>query len=51
MSASWASSRFVSPYIRQLSPECLDLLNRILHVHPEQRISLEGISSHPWTLK
>ncbi|GAX78183.1 hypothetical protein CEUSTIGMA_g5625.t1 [Chlamydomonas eustigma] len=35
--------------IRALSPEVLDLLNRIFVIDPSKRISLPDIMSHPWT--
>lgn len=34
----------------QISPECRDLLWRILRL-PEERISLDEITKHPWFLK
>lgn len=34
MSARWTDSKFVRPYASQLSPEAVDLLNRVLHVDP-----------------
>lgn len=44
----WFESKFVRPYVHLLSPSLLDLLNRILHVDPAKRISLEGIKEHSW---
>lgn len=38
-------------YHLQLSPECLDLLNRIFVVDHAQRITVEEIRAHPWYLK
>lgn len=32
---SWSESRFVRPYISQLSPELVDLLNHVLHTDPD----------------
>ncbi|GMH38283.1 hypothetical protein BSKO_06167 [Bryopsis sp. KO-2023] len=34
-----------------ISEGCLDLLKRMLESSPSQRITLEGIKSHPWFLK
>ncbi|PRW33203.1 Serine threonine- kinase SAPK1 [Chlorella sorokiniana] len=31
-----------------LSPECRDMLSRLLVVNPEKRIGMEGIFAHPW---
>lgn len=41
----------IQPCPSQLSPECLDLLNRIFVVDHEQRITVEEIRAHPWFLK
>lgn len=35
MTIPWSESRFVRPYISQLSPELVDLLNHVLHTDPE----------------
>ncbi len=35
MTVSWSESRFVRPYISQLSPELVDLLNHVLHTDPD----------------
>lgn len=32
----------------QLTPECIDLLDRILHVDPNQRLRIPEIQAHPW---
>ncbi len=32
----------------QLSPECVDLLDKILHVDPLKRIKIPEIQAHPW---
>ncbi|GAB4821080.1 hypothetical protein N2152v2_008126 [Parachlorella kessleri] len=48
MSGSWRESRFVKPYVGQLSPECVDLLDKILHVDPLKRIKIPEIQAHPW---
>lgn len=31
-----------------LSPECIDLLNRIFVIDEKERISLQQIKAHPW---
>lgn len=33
-----------------VSPECQDLLRRILVAEPERRITMEQIQRHPWCL-
>lgn len=38
-------------YPRSLSPECHDLLSKILVREPHKRITVEGIQSHPWYMK
>lgn len=48
LNGPWYESRSVRPYVHLLSPELRDLLSRILHHDPEQRISLEGIKAHSW---
>jgi serine/threonine protein kinase len=35
----------------QLSPECMDLLNRVFVLDEKMRISIDGLKSHPWTTK
>ena len=50
-SGGWSSSKFVQPYIAQLSPDAIDLLNRILHVDPAQRATLHDVAQHPWMRK
>ena len=32
----------------QLSPECMDLLNKIFVIDELKRITLKGIREHPW---
>lgn len=32
----------------ELSPECLDLLGRMLVKDPAQRLTMEGVMGHPW---
>lgn len=49
-SGAWFDSRFVAPYINQLSPEAFDLLNHML-VDAEERIDLAGLNAHPWMRK
>ncbi|CAD7705270.1 unnamed protein product [Ostreobium quekettii] len=34
-----------------LSPECRDLLNRVLQYLPENRLGMDGIWAHPWFAK
>jgi serine/threonine protein kinase len=34
----------------ELSPECLDLLDRMLVRDPAQRLTMEGVLGHPWFL-
>lgn len=44
---SWSESRFVRPYISQLSPELVDLLNHVLHTDPELvRSCVQVLASH-----
>jgi hypothetical protein len=51
LAISWRASRFVKPYLAHLTPECLDLLDRMLRPDPEQRISVAGVLRHPWMTK
>eukprot|EP01026_Neomeris_dumetosa_P036177 TRINITY_DN29117_c0_g2_i1.p3 TRINITY_DN29117_c0_g2~~TRINITY_DN29117_c0_g2_i1.p3 ORF type:complete len:212 (-),score=22.93 TRINITY_DN29117_c0_g2_i1:509-1144(-) len=39
---------YIIPKSITLSPDCLDLLGRILVVTPSKRITIEGIFTHPW---
>ncbi len=32
----------------QLSPECVDLLDQMLHTDPRKRISAAAVLEHPW---
>lgn len=34
-----------------ISPECLDILRKLLKPNPAERLTLEGILAHPWFLK
>lgn len=36
------------PEALKLSPDCVDLLTRILVGKPEQRISIPAMCAHPW---
>ena len=35
----------------QLSPECMDLLNKIFVINQDQRITVPNIKAHPWYTK
>eukprot|EP00775_Hariotina_reticulata_P006016 gene6016-6254_t len=37
-----------SSSLRRISPEAQDLLDKMLHPHEEQRISMAEVLSHPW---
>ena len=34
-----------------ISPDCLQLLTKLLHPNPEARVTLEGVMGHPWFLR
>ena len=34
-----------------LSPECTDLLCRLLEVDPDRRITVQQVLKHPWTIQ
>ena len=40
------SAKFPKP--AWLGPECLDLLQRMMHVDPVQRLDVQGVLQHPW---
>ena len=43
--------RYSWPSNLQLTPECVDMMNKIFVSNPEQRINILGIQSHPWFTK
>lgn len=45
---SWRENTQTSSVMSQLSPECVDLLDKMFDVKQESRISIEGIMEHPW---
>ena len=45
---SWQESPHNAPGVARLSPECRDLLDRMFDVNQDSRISIEGITKHPW---
>jgi len=42
---------YPTPYWSDISDEALDLIDRMLTVDPEQRITVQRILDHPWTQK
>lgn len=44
-------SRYEIPGHVRMSPECLDLLKKLLLPDPLKRINMQGIMSHPWFLQ
>ena len=39
---------FQSVRAQHFSPELKDLISKMLHVHPDSRLSVEAIKSHEW---
>ena len=37
--------------LQGLSPECTDLLYRLLEVDPDKRITVQQVLKHPWTIQ
>ena len=37
--------------VQGLTPECKDLLSRLLEVNPDTRITIQQILRHPWVMK
>lgn len=48
VSNNWQESKFLANNVAALSPEVKDLLNKILVIEPTNRITVDGIMSHPW---
>lgn len=38
-------------WVQSMSPECVDLLNRIFQINESKRIKIEDIRQHPWYLE
>lgn len=45
------TAKFTIPSSATISPECEDLIRRILVADPLSRIKLEDVARHPWIMK
>ncbi len=48
VSTGWQDSKFLQKNVGALSSEVKDLLDQILVIDPTKRITVEGITEHPW---
>ena len=44
----WAEADFGAPAWRNVAPDALDLVRRILHKDPRKRIQAQDVMAHPW---
>ena len=48
VSQNWQKSHFIAHNVGALSPGVKDMLDKILVVDPKERITIQGITEHPW---
>lgn len=51
MRQPWSGIPHIKAAVERLTPECVDLLNRIFVVDESKRITIPEIREHPWYLK
>ncbi|KAK9843746.1 hypothetical protein WJX81_004818 [Elliptochloris bilobata] len=47
----WSNVPHIKKAVEQLTPECMDLLNKIFVIDQNQRITVPNIKAHPWYTK
>ena len=48
MRSLWSDIPHIQKAVEKLTPECMDLLNKVFVVDDKKRITIEHIKEHPW---